>query len=556
MSIATELTALSGHITNAYDAVQTKGGTIPANKNMANLDDAILSIQSGADITNGIKIQAKTSSGTVPASTFFEISGAGVVSSNEQNLMDYMYAAQNQQEVQLSENTFFTIYRASTSKTIGASVCQYTNGNVTMGPQYTVATNTFSTTYTPTMDSAIAKVGDNKVLVIYYDVNQSDSSKFSMYGVICTVSGTTITVGTPAVVVAEPYQSIGYVYPYVFQLNQNTAILKYAINSNNTTAVALTISGTTITAGTPVAIDSYAPQYNTIFKISDTTFGMFSSGVYYAKEWDVTSSTISNERTVPSGSYILTDTVSTRYNHSICFSRIQNTNYFIGLTPKKYVIVEFGTTTVTLVESGVVDSEANSSMSHDLVEMSDGSFVYASIRSSTTGATITGTRLCGYRLIWDGDKLVITPYGDLDPDITLSSSYSADLMRGYRTSTDNAVFLYTSNNLSSGAIRGVAINPLTGVVYPQGQISTNDYSANSTNRVFRVDATTAVLFFPYTANSRSYSKTMILSETAIIAESTTRIDGVTVDDIGSSSYGEAWIFEDEIFYGDADTRRF
>ncbi len=54
MSIATELTALSGHITNAYDAVNTKGGTIPANKNMANLDDAILSIPSGGGEYTGI----------------------------------------------------------------------------------------------------------------------------------------------------------------------------------------------------------------------------------------------------------------------------------------------------------------------------------------------------------------------------------------------------------------------------------------------------------------------------------------------------------------------
>ena len=72
MSIATELTALSGHITNAYDAVGTKGGTIPANKNMANLDDAILSIPTGITITNGVIEQYKALSTTVPADTFFE----------------------------------------------------------------------------------------------------------------------------------------------------------------------------------------------------------------------------------------------------------------------------------------------------------------------------------------------------------------------------------------------------------------------------------------------------------------------------------------------------
>ena len=47
MSIATELLALQTHITNAYGAVNDKGGTIPANKNMANLSTAIASISAG-----------------------------------------------------------------------------------------------------------------------------------------------------------------------------------------------------------------------------------------------------------------------------------------------------------------------------------------------------------------------------------------------------------------------------------------------------------------------------------------------------------------------------
>lgn len=44
MSIATELTNLNNNILDAYSAVQNMGGTVPANKNMANLDTAINSI--------------------------------------------------------------------------------------------------------------------------------------------------------------------------------------------------------------------------------------------------------------------------------------------------------------------------------------------------------------------------------------------------------------------------------------------------------------------------------------------------------------------------------
>lgn len=47
MSIASELTALNGYILGAYDEINTKGGTVPANKNMANLASAIATISGG-----------------------------------------------------------------------------------------------------------------------------------------------------------------------------------------------------------------------------------------------------------------------------------------------------------------------------------------------------------------------------------------------------------------------------------------------------------------------------------------------------------------------------
>lgn len=47
MAIADKLTKLSTDITNAYDAIDDKGGTIPANKNTDNLENAIRSIETG-----------------------------------------------------------------------------------------------------------------------------------------------------------------------------------------------------------------------------------------------------------------------------------------------------------------------------------------------------------------------------------------------------------------------------------------------------------------------------------------------------------------------------
>ena len=60
MSIASELTKLETDITNAYSAIQTKGGTIPTDKNTNNLPTAISSISGGG----GKPEQSKTATPT------------------------------------------------------------------------------------------------------------------------------------------------------------------------------------------------------------------------------------------------------------------------------------------------------------------------------------------------------------------------------------------------------------------------------------------------------------------------------------------------------------
>jgi len=57
MSIASELNALNGYILGAYDEINTKGGTVPANKNMANLASAIASITAGGGGGGGLKVE-------------------------------------------------------------------------------------------------------------------------------------------------------------------------------------------------------------------------------------------------------------------------------------------------------------------------------------------------------------------------------------------------------------------------------------------------------------------------------------------------------------------
>lgn len=67
MSIASELSALNGYILGAYDEVNTMGGAVPQNKNMANLATAIGTIPTGGGTT--ITPLSVTSNGTYTAPT-------------------------------------------------------------------------------------------------------------------------------------------------------------------------------------------------------------------------------------------------------------------------------------------------------------------------------------------------------------------------------------------------------------------------------------------------------------------------------------------------------
>ena len=58
MSIATQLQALETNLSNAYDMVSQRGGTVPVRKNMENLAAAIASIPSAGFNNNNNEEEA------------------------------------------------------------------------------------------------------------------------------------------------------------------------------------------------------------------------------------------------------------------------------------------------------------------------------------------------------------------------------------------------------------------------------------------------------------------------------------------------------------------
>lgn len=92
MSVADRLNKLTTDITNAYSAVQTKGGTIPADKNTNNLATAISSIPSGGSAT--LITKTITENGTYNASDD-DADGYSEVTVNVVSSSEYIVTLEN-----------------------------------------------------------------------------------------------------------------------------------------------------------------------------------------------------------------------------------------------------------------------------------------------------------------------------------------------------------------------------------------------------------------------------------------------------------------------------
>lgn len=140
MSIASELSALNGYILGAYDEINDKGGTVPANKNMANLASAIASISTGgggggAQVVTGtftptsdITISSyryylfSHNCGFTPKAFFMAIANQGIPSTTAQTLFRYFFIRASDTE---SASTFATACaRRSSSSSTQAWTCE------------------------------------------------------------------------------------------------------------------------------------------------------------------------------------------------------------------------------------------------------------------------------------------------------------------------------------------------------------------------------------------------------------------------------------------------
>lgn len=121
MSIASELNALNGYILGTYDEIGTKGGTVPANKNMSNLASAIASIPSGSSInTTTVEIGENSVTNAGQLYNYFLPYFRGAIALLSIELVEDTYTVNNQ----------FVRYRYGASTSYNAGSYRWRGGSV------------------------------------------------------------------------------------------------------------------------------------------------------------------------------------------------------------------------------------------------------------------------------------------------------------------------------------------------------------------------------------------------------------------------------------------
>ena len=157
----------------------------------------------------------------------------------------------------LSQTNVLVAYQDSGNSSYGTAVVLTISGTtITVGTPIV-----FDTVFTTSVSAAV--LSQTSVAVAY---RKGDGTNYGK-AVVLTISGTTITAGTPVA-----FSSANAQYISALALSQTKVLVAYndVGNSNYGTAVILTISGTTITVGTAVVFESASSQYISAVVLSAT----------------------------------------------------------------------------------------------------------------------------------------------------------------------------------------------------------------------------------------------------------------------------------------------
>jgi hypothetical protein len=289
-------------------------------------------------------------------------------------------------------NSYNSIYISTTLVSSDKVLVCYCNGsNYYLYAQILTISGTTITASTPVQCNSYSSyyssttlVSSDKVLACYHN----DSDGAYLYAQILTISGTTITASTP---VQCNNNNSYYISTTLVSSDKVLVCYRNVSNSNYLYAQILTISGTTITASTPVRCNSYGSYYiSTTLVSSDKVLVCYrnvsNSNYLYAQILTISGTTITASTPVQCNSYysdFITTTLVSSDKVLVCYRNYSNNSYLYAQ------ILTISGTTITASTPVQCNSYSSDYISTTLVSsdkvlvcyrnVSNGYYLYAQI---------------------------------------------------------------------------------------------------------------------------------------------------------------------------------
>jgi hypothetical protein len=231
---------------------------------------------------NGIVESYKVASGsaTISAGDFVSyVNGLSGSSASTATVSSSQYAGQVISAVALSDSKVFIAHTGNTSKQLYGSVCTISGNTITVG----TATGLVTSSYAGDSISAVA-LSDSKVFIAH---SYTESATY-LNGIVCTISGTTITKGTDTSLSSGQWSGSNM---DAVALSDSKVFIAHRDSKDyqRLSGMICTISGTTITVSSDTLLNSeqYSGMYCKVVKLSDSKVFITHSRGDYAYLWGV-----------------------------------------------------------------------------------------------------------------------------------------------------------------------------------------------------------------------------------------------------------------------------
>lgn len=337
----------------------------------------------GGDIVNGIIRNYKAATSTIDANTFVEFVNFIGEDNDSQILRNGQ--SDDAQAVLIDTNKVFITHKPNGGTGLYCTVCTISGTTITVGTSTMISASSGST-YTGASTTVLEA---NKVFVVH-------SRSSYAYGVVCTISGTTITVGTDIQLSTDSYSNY---YMAATTLTSSKVFVSHR-GSSYLYGVVCTISGTTITIGTDIQLTTTTSTYSDANSIALDSSKVF---VIYPVSYKLTGAVCSisgTTITIGSGYTLSNENYSTRDNAMV----LLDTNKVFIAHGDSYprfrgVVCTFSGSTITAGTDTLLSTERNTTdvYAHlSAVKVSAGKvFVAHATRDNLYGAlcSVSGTTI-------------------------------------------------------------------------------------------------------------------------------------------------------------------